>query len=41
MFQFGGVVDVTLMTVEIVIVFARGAFGGAADVALFDLVRSE
>ena len=41
MFQFGGILDVTLMTIEIVIVFAQGAFGAAADVALFDLARSE
>ena len=29
------------MTVEIVILLARGAFGGAAHVSRFDLARSE
>ena len=41
LFQFGGILNVTLMTVEIVIVLARRAFGGAAHVTRFDLARTE
>ena len=41
LFQFGGVLDVTLVTVEIVILFARGTLGGAAHVTHFHLAMSE
>ena len=41
LFQLGGVLDETLVGVEIVILFARGAFGGAAHVPLLDLARAE
>ena len=41
MFQFGGILDETLMGVEIAVFFARGAFGGSAHVTRLDLARSE
>ena len=35
--QLGGVLDETLVLVEILVFFARGTFGGAADVSRLDL----
>ena len=40
-FQFGGVLDETLVLVENLILFARGTFGRAADVPRLDLAFSK
>ena len=41
LFQFGGVLDETLVLVENVVFLARGAFGRTAHVPRLDLARSE